>query len=91
MNVNNDLDTLFKLTPNYVKEACKVAGEAFQDDPLMVFAYPDEKERKQKSEYGFYMLYNYGIKYGLVYATSKNLEGITTWLPPIRFINLHGQ
>jgi len=82
MNVNNDLDTLFKLTPDYVKEACKVAGEAFQDDPLMVFAYPDEKERKQKSEYGFSMLYNYGIKNGLAYATSKNLEGITIWLPP---------
>ena len=28
------------------------------------------------------MLYNYGIKNGLAYATSKNLEGITIWLPP---------
>jgi len=82
MNVSNDLDNLFKLTSEYVKEACKVAGNAFQDDPIMVFVYPDEKERKQKSQYGFYMLYNYGIKYGLAYATSKNLEGITIWLPP---------
>jgi len=82
MNVINDLNGLFKLTPDHVKEACKVAGAAFQDDPVMVFAYPDEKERKQKSQYGFYMLYNYGIKYGLAFATSKNLEGITIWLPP---------
>ena len=78
----NDLDNLFKLTPDYVEKACKVAGSAFQEDPLMVFAYPDEKERKQKSQYGFYMDYRYGIKYGLAYATSKNLEGITIWLPP---------
>jgi ribosomal protein S18 acetylase RimI-like enzyme len=82
MNVRNDLDNLFKLKPEYVKEACKVAGDAFQDDPIMVFVYPDEKERKQKSQYGFYMLYKYGIKFGLAYATSKNLEGITIWLPP---------
>jgi len=82
MNVNNELDNLFKLTSDHVKEACKVAGKAFEDDPIMVFTYPDEKERKQNSQYGFYMLYNYGIKYGLAYATSENLEGITIWLPP---------
>ena len=82
MNMNNDFDNLYKLTSDDVKKACMVAGNAFQDDPIMVFTYPDEKERKQKSQYGFYMLYNYGIKYGLAYATSKNLEGITIWLPP---------
>ena len=81
-SMNNNLGNLFKLTRDHVKDACKVAGSAFQDDPLMVFAYPDEEERKQNSEYGFYMLYNYGIKHGLSYATSKNLEGITIWLPP---------
>ena len=82
MNVNNSLDNLIKLTPDYVKEACKVAGNAFQDDPIMVFVYSDEKERRQKAQYGFYMIYKYGIKHGLTYATSKNLEGITIWLPP---------
>jgi len=82
MNMNNDLDNLYKLTPNNVKDACMVAGCAFQDDPVTIFTYPDEKERKEKIKYGFYMLYNYGIKHGLAYATSKNLEGITSWLPP---------
>jgi ribosomal protein S18 acetylase RimI-like enzyme len=80
--MNNDLDNLHKLTPDDVKKACKVAGNAFQEDPIMVFVYPDEEERKRNAQYGFYMLYNYGIKYGLAYATSKNLEGITIWLPP---------
>ena len=82
MNMNNELDNLFKLTPDYVKEAIKVAGDAFQDDPVTIFSYPDETERKEKVQYGFYMIYNYGIKHGLTYATSKNLEGITIWLPP---------
>ena len=82
MSMNNNFNSLFKLTPEHVKEACKVAGSAFQDDPIMEFTYPDEKVRKQNSQYGFYMIYNYGIKHGLTYATSKNLEGITIWLPP---------
>ena len=82
MNMNNDLDNLYKLTPEDVKKACVVAGNAFQDDPVTIFTYPDEKERKEKVQYGFYMLYNYGIKHGLAYAISKNLEGITIWLPP---------
>ena len=81
MNMNNEFDNLFKLTPEYVEKAIQVAGSAFQDDPIMVFTYPDEEERKQNSPYGFYMIYNYGIKHGLTYATSKNLEGITIWLP----------
>ena len=80
--MNNELDNLHKLTPDDVKKACVMAGNAFQDDPIMVFIYPDEEERKKKAQYGFYMIYNYGIKYGLAYATSKNLEGTTIWLPP---------
>jgi ribosomal protein S18 acetylase RimI-like enzyme len=80
--MNNNLDSLYKLTPDDVKKVCIMAGEAFQDDPIMVFTYPDEKERKEKAQYGFYMIYNYGIKYGLAYATSENLEGTTIWLPP---------
>ena len=80
--MNNNLDNLYKLTPDDIENAIRVAGSAFEDDPIMVFVYPDEKERKKNSKYGFYMLYNYGIKYGLAYATSENLEGITIWLPP---------
>ena len=83
MNMNEyDVDSLFKITPDHVKEACKVAGEAFVDDPVMVYSFPDEQIRKKNSQYGFYMIYNYGIKHGLSYATSENLEGITIWLPP---------
>ena len=81
-NMNNQLGSFFKLTPDHVKQACQVAGEAFQDDPTTLFIYPDERERKQKLQYGFVMVYNYGIKNGVAYATSSNLEGIVIWLPP---------
>ncbi|MFX0023644.1 MAG: GNAT family N-acetyltransferase [Candidatus Hermodarchaeota archaeon] len=82
VNVYNELDRLFKLTPGYIDEMCKVAGEAFQDDPVSIFSFPDEKERKEKLQYGFRMIYNYGMRHGVAYATSNNLEGIIVWLPP---------
>ena len=80
----NDLDNFFKLTPDYIDKACKVAGRAFQNDPVIKLTYPNEKERKQKAQYFFEMVYRYGIKYGEVYATSNNLEGISVWIPPNR-------
>ncbi|MHA1884607.1 MAG: hypothetical protein ACW96S_06120, partial [Promethearchaeota archaeon] len=46
MNPNNNLESLFKIPPEYVKEACEVAGDAFRDDPIMILVYPDEEERK---------------------------------------------
>ena len=88
--MNNDLDNLFKLSPDNLEKVCKVAGSAFQDDPVSIFIYPDEEKRKQKLQYGFYMLYKYGIRIGGAYATSNNLEGIVMWLPPIKFISLFG-
>ena len=82
MNMNNDLDNLFKLKSDFIEGVCKVAGSAFQDDPVSVYIYPDENKRKQKLGYGFYMLYKYGMRLGTAYATSNNLEGIVMWLPP---------
>ena len=82
MNGNDDLDNFFKLTSDYIKEACKVAGDAFQDDPVTIFSFPDEKERREKLQYSFKMIYQYGVRNGVTYATSKDLEGIIIWLPP---------
>ncbi|MFX1378555.1 MAG: GNAT family N-acetyltransferase [Promethearchaeota archaeon] len=80
--MNIELDSYFKLTPDYIDKICKVAGEAFQEDPTTLFIYPDEKERKEKLQYGFRMIYNYGMRHGVAYATSNHLEGIIVWLPP---------
>ncbi|MFX0004624.1 MAG: GNAT family N-acetyltransferase [Promethearchaeota archaeon] len=76
------MNSFFKLTPDYIDKICKVAGEAFQEDPTTLFIYPEERERKQKLQYGFRMIYNYGIRHGVAYAISNNLEGIIVWLPP---------
>ncbi|MFW9827254.1 MAG: GNAT family N-acetyltransferase [Candidatus Thorarchaeota archaeon] len=82
MNEFDELDNFFRLTPDYIDKICKVAGEAFQEDPTTIFIYPEERERKEKLQYGFRMIYNYGMSKGVAYATSSNLEGFIVWLPP---------
>lgn len=42
--MHDNLNSLFKLTPNHVKEAIKVAGSAFEDDFIMVYNYPYEQD-----------------------------------------------
>ena len=75
-------ENLFKLTPEHVDKAGEVAGRAFQDDPVTRFSLPDKKEREEKLPYTFKMIYAYGVRHGVSYATSSNLEGIIIWLPP---------
>ncbi|MFW9825617.1 MAG: GNAT family N-acetyltransferase [Candidatus Thorarchaeota archaeon] len=78
----DNLDDFFKLTPDRIKQAIEVAGDAFQDDPVAMYSFPDEKERKEKLKHSFKMIYEYGMRNGATYATSDNLEGIIVWLPP---------
>lgn len=78
----DNLDILFKLTPEHTDKAAEVAGRAFYDDPVALFTLPDKKEREEKLPNSFKMIYAYGIRHGVSYATSSNLEGIIIWLPP---------
>ena len=81
-SIINVPDNLFKLKPEHVDMAGEVAGRAFQEDPVTLFSIPDKKDRVEKLPYTFRMLYAYGVRHGVSYATSNNLEGIIIWLPP---------
>lgn len=76
-----DLTKLFQLTKAEIGLAGRVVARAFQDDPLMIYFFPDPSNRKMKLPYIFEYLIRYGIKYGEVYAPSPKLEGIAVWLP----------
>jgi len=75
-------NNLFRLTPKHVDRAGQVAGRAFQEDPVTLFSIPDKKDRIEKLSYTFRMLYAYGVRHGVSYASSSNMEGIIIWLPP---------
>ena len=75
------LDSLYRVTKNEVQKASLVLGKAFHDDSVWRQAIPDETERKQKLPVVFEISLKYALRYGEVYATSENLEGIATILP----------
>jgi ribosomal protein S18 acetylase RimI-like enzyme len=75
------LADLYRIEKNDIEKASLVLGKAFHDDPLWSQVVPDEAERKQKLPLLFEMLLRYALRYGEVYASSENLEGIVILLP----------
>ena len=75
------LDSLYKVTKKEVEKASLALGKAFHDDPLWSQIIQDEAERKQKLPLLFEMLLRYALRYGEVYASSEDLEGIVILLP----------
>ena len=80
----NDLNNLFRLSRDHIKQASDVLDRAFEDFPMHVAFIPDKSERKKKSRYFLEFFIRYGILYGEVYATSPKLEGVSIWLPSKR-------
>jgi len=76
-----DPNCLFRLGKAYVKPAADTLGRAFQNDPLLTYFIPDACERKSKSVHIIQCYIRYGVLYGEVYATSRNLEGVAVWIP----------
>ena len=76
-----DLNGLIRLTRSDVEPAVEVLVRAFNDYPLLKYYYPDEQQRQKVAAYFLSMAVLIGIRYGDVYATSSNLEGVTVWMP----------
>jgi ribosomal protein S18 acetylase RimI-like enzyme len=70
-----------RLSKSQITTASKVLALALQDYPLHIAIIPHESERKKKSPHLLNVFIRYGIRYGVVYTTSPNLEGILIWLP----------
>ena len=71
------LDNLYPVSKKELKDVCKVLGDAFSKDPFME-AW-DLKGEEINTCYEMFI--RYSLRYGHVYATSDNLEGIIAILP----------
>ena len=74
------LNNLVRLNKSDIQPAVEVLVRAFRDYPLLKYFFPDELERKRIAPYFFQYILNYGVRYGEIYATSPNLEGVAVWL-----------
>ena len=76
-----DLDGLCRLTKAQVKPAAEMLARAFHNYPLFRYYFPEELERKKITSYFLSLAIYSGIRYGEIYATSLNMEGVAIWLP----------
>jgi len=79
--MSNETKGLIRLNKSDVMSAVEVLIRAFWNHPPLEYYFPDEAERERIAPYFFSWSVFNGIRYGEVYATSQDLEGIAVWLP----------
>ena len=72
---------IIKLSKNQVKQAAKVYARAFYEGPIYKCFIPNEEKRKKNLHVIFESFVCYSMRYGNVYTTSENLEGIISVVP----------
>ena len=76
------MNELVQLSKKHIQPASEVLSRAFQNDPVLRWQIPDANKRLVKIHNFWKLVLRIGIKYGEVYGTSENLEGIAIWRPP---------
>ena len=73
---------LVRVTMSDLDRGVEMLVNAFWDDPLNLYFIPESENRRRLfSEYLLARL-KFAVKYGEVYSTSPNFEGIAAWFPP---------
>ncbi len=81
MNVDRQ-PTSVPLLENQIDRAGHLLARAFQDDPLNIYALPDERERARLNPTYFSAFVRYGHVAGEVWTMEGSLDGVAIWLPP---------
>jgi GNAT superfamily N-acetyltransferase len=74
--------TIVGLAEQDVSAAAAVLAQAFQDDPLQTYVFPDPVERAARSPAHFAPLLRYGLLFGEVLTTARAPMGAAVWLGP---------
>ncbi|HUU64223.1 MAG TPA: GNAT family N-acetyltransferase [Dehalococcoidia bacterium] len=70
-----------ELNKSHIKPAAVILSQAFWNYPVSTYAYPDSLVREKRLPYFFQYVLHYCTRYGEVYTTSHEMEGIAIWLP----------
>jgi len=77
----NQLSDLVSVKKKDLPKAARTLAKAFFKDPMYIEVFPEESTRLDNLSEFFLFRTKYGFKYGEVYASSINFEGIAIWLP----------
>ena len=72
---------LYRVQKRDIVRASRVLADAFQRDPLWNKIFEGERNIEKRFQAFFEGGVRYGLKYGEVYAPSKNLEGVIGLVP----------
>ena len=72
---------LYRVQKADITQAGKVLADAFQHDPVWSKIYEGESDIEKRFRAHFEVPVRYCLKYGEVYATSEDLEGVIAWVP----------
>ena len=72
---------LYRVQKRDITQAVKVLSNAFQHDPLWNKICEEEPDLEKCFHSIFEVPVRHCLKYGEVYAPSKNLEGVVAWVP----------
>ena len=78
--MSTELEDLVQLNKSHIRPAAEMLSRAFQDYPVSKYSFADDLEREKKLPYYFRYILSYYVRYGEIYATSLNLEGVAVWL-----------
>lgn len=79
--MSNDIKSLIRINKDNAEPSVEVLVRAFRNYPLFQYYFSNESIREKISYYVLSFAIYSGIRYGEVYATSANLEGIAVWIP----------
>jgi GNAT superfamily N-acetyltransferase len=71
-----------RLASEQVEEAGDVLGQAFFDNPMALYLFPDAAQRMRPLSWMFDRTTRYGPLFGEVYTTTDRVDGAAIWLPP---------
>jgi ribosomal protein S18 acetylase RimI-like enzyme len=74
-------EKMVRVQKGEIGKASNVLTNAFMNDPLISYIFSNGEQRNQLLMKFFRMRVRYGIRYGEVYASSHNFEGVAMWLP----------
>jgi ribosomal protein S18 acetylase RimI-like enzyme len=70
-----------RLTEQQLPQAIAMLGQAFHNDPLSVYIYPDDAERTRCLPLMYSVPLCYTLRYGEI-TTTSDITGCACWLPP---------
>ncbi len=78
--MNNEIESLIRINKSQAKPAIEALKNAFKETDSMKYYLPNDANREKAVLYFLSIGVQTGIKYGEVYATSSNYEGVAIWL-----------